>query len=137
MKPTHRRRLIASAAMLGVVWAILVASGVRLAGEMPTAFLDVDSHALAAWATAIATLLSGLQALLIAAIMRAYVASEHQLSGCLLLMAAAVVFALLAGALGGESPTINQLLAAGGIGLYFCAAFAQWARHYWPAPSAR
>jgi hypothetical protein len=28
--------------------------------------------------------------------------------------------------------TSNHLMAAAGIGLYFCASFAQWARHYWP-----
>lgn len=66
---------------------------------MPTPFLDIDSHALAAWTTGLATLLSELQALLIAAIMRAYVSSEHGLAGCLLLIAAAVVFALFAAAL--------------------------------------
>ncbi|MGQ0680617.1 MAG: hypothetical protein ACT4OM_13360 [Actinomycetota bacterium] len=133
MNRTYRRRLIASAAVLGLVWAVLVASGLRLAGEMPTPRLEVDSHALAAWTAALAALLSGLQALLIAAIMRAYVSSEHRVSGCLLLIGCAMLFTLLAGVLGSQTPTLNHLMAAAGIGLYFCASFAQWARHYWPA----
>lgn len=134
--PTQRRRLLTSAMLLAVVWALMVLAGLRLAGQMPTAMLDIDSDAMAAWTVALATLVSGLQAVLIAAIMRAYVSADHQLLGCLLLIACAVVFALLAGALGGDTPTLNQLMGAAAIGLYFCAAFAQWARRYWPATAS-